>query len=422
MRRRDFLGLALAGLAAGCARRPDPAGVNLMVFGDPAEKAAYESLVHAFLAAHPGAPLTLTHLPSQEDYRRRLALDFAGGRAPDVMLMNYRRYLAFSAKDMLEPLGPRMAASDLADFFPEALEPFTVGDVLMGIPQNVSSLVVYYNRSRFAEAGVPPPRPGWTWDDFLDTALRLTGGGRYGLGVQPRLIRLAPFVWQNGGELAVPHPDSEKKLVFSWAPTPLKPAFELPATRQALQWFVDLQTKHRVVPSRVQEESQDGESRFMSGSTAMYLDSRRAVPTFRDIRSFAWDVAPLPRGRQAASLLHSDAWFVPATCRNKDLAWAFVEFASSVPGQAIMARTGRTVPSRRSVAASPAFGEPEGSRVWLEAIPTLRTLPVMDTWDEVEGLADREIERAFYGESPVDEAAAQMQRLSKEYFDRAITR
>lgn len=418
MRRRDFLGLALAGLAVGCTRRPDPAGVNLMVFGDPAEKAAYEALLQAFLQEHPGAPVTVTHLPSQNDYRRRLALDFAGGRAPDIMLMNYRRYLSFSAKDMLEPLGPRMAASDLADFYPEALEPFTVGKVLMGLPQNVSSLVVYYNRTRFDEANVAYPQAGWTWDDFLETALRLTGGGGHGLGVHPRLIRLAPFIWQNGGELAVPHPDSEKKLVFSWASTPLKPAFELPATRQAMQWFVDLQTKHRVVPTRVEEESQDGESRFMSGTTAMYLDSRRAVPTFREIRGFAWDVAPLPRGRKAVSILHSDAWFVPATCRNKDLACAFVEFASSVQGQTILARTGRTVPSRRSVAESPAFGE----QVWLDTVPTLRALPVMDTWDEVESLADREIERAFYGDVPVDEAAALIQRLSKEYFDRAVTR
>lgn len=444
MQRRDFLGLMLAGVVAGCGRNPEPApspvpttapsggadaAVSFMVFGHPAEKAAFEELVKSFLAGHPGAPLTLTHIPSADDYRRRLALDFAGGRAPDVMLMNYRRYLAFAAKDMLEPLGPRLDASKTlkpADFFPEALEPFTLGDVLMGIPQNVSSLVVYYNRKRFEEAKVPTPKADWTWDDFLDTAKRLTDKGRYGLGVQPLLIRLAPFVWQNGGELAVPHPDSEKKLVFSWASTPMKPAFDLPATRQAMQWFVELQTKHHVVPSRVEEESQDSEARFMSGSTAMFLDSRRAVPSFREIQGFEWDVAPLPRGKKQASILHADGYFVSATSRNKDLAWSFVEFANSPEGQTIMARTGRTVPSLRSVAQSPAFLDakvpPASSRVWLDAVPVMRPLPVMDTWDEVEGLANREIERAFYGDVSVGEAADHIQTLSKEYFDRAITR
>ena len=74
-------------------------------------------------------------------------------------------------------------------------------------PQNVSSLVVYYNRDLFDAAGVPWQRD-WTWLDFLAAAgpspATWTGTGQidqYGVGLKPGLIRLAPFIWQNGGRL-----------------------------------------------------------------------------------------------------------------------------------------------------------------------------------------------------------------------------
>jgi len=76
---------------------------------------------------------------------------------------------------------------------------------LGGIPQNVSSLVVYWNRGLFKKLGVPPPKPDWSWYDFRKTAQALTrdedGDGRtdlHGLAFEPNLSRLAPFIWQAG--------------------------------------------------------------------------------------------------------------------------------------------------------------------------------------------------------------------------------
>ena len=76
--------------------------------------------------------------------------------------------------------------------------------------------------------------------------------------------------------------------------------------QEALTWFTELQTVHHVVPDRVAEESLDSESRFIEGTTAMYFNSRRGTPTYREITAFDWDIAPLPRGTQSAGVLHSD--------------------------------------------------------------------------------------------------------------------
>ena len=40
----------------------------------------------------------------------------------------------------------------------------------------------------------------------------------------------------------------------------------------------------------------------------MFLNSRRGVPTYREISGFDWDVAALPQGKQKAGILHADAY------------------------------------------------------------------------------------------------------------------
>ena len=114
----------------------------------------------AFEVVHPEIDVELIHIPGQSDYRLRLGADFAAGSPPDVVLINYRRYAAFAARGVLEPLESYLRASDViaeTDFYPEAVAPFRWRGELMCIPQNISSLVVYYNKDLFEAAGLPLP-------------------------------------------------------------------------------------------------------------------------------------------------------------------------------------------------------------------------------------------------------------------------
>jgi multiple sugar transport system substrate-binding protein len=410
--------LLIAG-AAGAHAQPG-APVSFMTFGDAAERAAFEKLVAAFAGRSSGIQVTLVHVPGQSDYRRRLGVDFAAGTPADVVLLNYRRYASFAARGVLEPLGPYLQKSRVikeVDFYPEAIAPFVWQGALVCIPQNLSSLAVYYNRDLFRAGGVPGPRDGWTWDDFLRAARALTrdtdGDGRidqYGLGTEVSIFRVAPFIWQNGGELVDdPH-----------APTRL--TLDTPAAREAIQWFVDLQVKHRVAPDLMAEKAESSENRFLNGRLAMFLNSRRGVPTYRTVTGFDWDVAPLPMAKRRAGILHADAYCMPKAGKNKAASWAFIEFANSPEGQRIIAASGRTVPSLRAVAESPAFlgpaAKPRHSRVFLEGIPHIRAVPVMETWVDIEDLVGKELERAYYGRESVDEVIATATRRARPYFAR----
>ena len=198
-------------LLIGCGGDATRPVVSFAIFGEPAELAAYQELVAAFAAAHPEIEIDLRHVPGQSEYRQRLATEFSAGQPPDVMLLNYRRMAPFAVEGGLEPLAPYLRESGViqpADFYPITLQAFTYEGQLWCIPQNMSSLVVYYNQDLFAAAGLAAPAPDWTWADFLDTARALTrdtdGNGQidqYGAGIDASLYRLAPFVWQNGGQL-----------------------------------------------------------------------------------------------------------------------------------------------------------------------------------------------------------------------------
>jgi multiple sugar transport system substrate-binding protein len=250
---------------------------------------------------------------------------------------------------------------------------------------------------------VPAPAAGWTWDDFLAAAQALTdpGAGRYGLGFRPLLIRLAPFVWSNGGELV----DDEA------APTTL--TLDSPATRAAVDFFLDLSLVHGVVPPDAEEQSESSQARFMRGRLGMYLDSRVAVPTLRRIDGFTWDVAPLPvaPGGEPATVLHSDAYCM-ARGGQVAAAWRFIEFAMGERGQTILAASGRTVPSLRAVATSPTFLEPDrppaSAQVFLDAEAHLRATPRTGSWAQVEKEANDLLAEVFYGRV---ERAAGLRRL-----------
>ncbi|HEX5540404.1 MAG TPA: sugar ABC transporter substrate-binding protein [Micromonospora sp.] len=407
----------LATFSAGCGAGAtgDASGLTVVLFGDAEEIAGYRTLIDAFEDANPGLPVTLSPVATQDELMARLTTSFAGGKPPDVFLLNYRRYGQFAAQGVIEPVQSYLNNSPLLneeDFSPRALDAFRFdGKTLTCLPQNLSSLVVYYNVDLFTSAGVPLPHAGWDWDDFLSAARALRGDGIYGAGVAPSIARLAPFIWSHGGEL-VDDPDQPTTLTLTGDP----------ATRKAVDWFLDLQLVHGVVPPDAEEQSESSQARFLRGTLGMYLNSRVAVPTLRTIDGFEWDVASLPVAPDGvpASILHSDAYCMSAGRPNPANAWRFIEFAMSEQGQTILAESGRTVPSRLDVARSDVFLTPDqpprSSHVYLDAEPHLRTTPRTPTWSRVEREADVLLEEIFYGRVEREKGLRQLQEKIRPLF------
>src|SRR4051794_27144355 len=230
--------------------------MSFLVFGEPAEAKAFVDVAKGFQEANPGVTINTDAVPSQPDHLLKLATAFAAGDPPDVWVIDYRRFGLLQNAGVIESAEPYLDKSTVihaTDFYTEPLKPFTVNGQLQCIPMNMSSLEVYYNKDLFDKAGVPYPKEGWTWDDFLKDAIAITKLSTpdekiYGVGIDPQLIRLAPFVWQNGGDIV-------DNTVH-----PTRLTLDTPEAKEAFQWFVDLQNKHHVVASQVENASEQDET------------------------------------------------------------------------------------------------------------------------------------------------------------------
>ncbi|GGS30482.1 ABC transporter substrate-binding protein [Actinokineospora fastidiosa] len=388
-------------LAASACAEPSadgPARITLQIRAEPEEAAVYRSLI----SAYQGGEVELVAV-GRDDHLTRLSTAFASGDAPDVFLINYRDYAPFVQRGAVRAVGPLLEEQGVntADYYEQPLRAFTYNGALQCMPQNISSLVVYWNRALFRDAGAAAPSAGWTWDDFVRTARALTSDGVKGVGIDASITRMAPFIWGSGGAIV----DDDA--------APTRTTLHEPGAKAALQAVLDL-IGTGATPSKEQLAAQGVEEQFMTGKLAMFLSSRVEVPALREQRGLDFDVAALPVMGEPASVLHSDAYCVSSTSENAEAAARFIAYAVGQQGQTITALGGRTVPSLRSVATSPAFlsptRAPASSQVFLDAIPHLRHTPVVPSWPEVEDVIGTQLERAFHDGVPLEEVLAEIQR------------
>jgi multiple sugar transport system substrate-binding protein len=282
-----------------------PAGeVSFMMFGEPAEVAAFQTVADGFEAQNPGAKVTLVPVPGdEEEYHARLASELVGGTPPDVVLIDYDAAAQFYDTGALQSLSIQMGASSVLDpagLYTPAYEAFQWNGEQMCLPLSISSFVVYYNKALFDAAGQAYPKAAGPGMSFLATAQALTkdtdGDGKtdqFGLGFSPGINNVLPFIWQNGGDLLA---EGGQKL-----------ALDTPQAREAIQFVVDWQTKYHIVPNRTEETAQSSDERFEAGTLAMRIASRAATPDWRTLSDLDWDVGPLPRRAQAGNILRSTA-------------------------------------------------------------------------------------------------------------------
>ncbi len=421
MRSRLAASASLLALLAACGGEPGPrageqtssgppAGtLSLQAAGGSGELDALRELVAAYEAARPGVTVQFTGIPSQGDHIAKLSTAFAAGSPPDVFLLNYRRLGPFVDRGVLAPadLGP-LSPDEL---YAPSIDAFTYDGALACVPQNTSSSVAYLNLDLFEQAGVALPAADWTWADLEAAAKQLAARDVAAVGFAPGLRTVAPFVWTAGGEI-VDDTDAPTRVTLDSTPG-----------RRALSYLAGLQQYGVDATSRAAVEPDE---QFAAGDLAVFVDSRRSVPTFRRAEGLSFDVRPLPRAdadRPSASLLASDAYCVAKVSDVPALAADFTAYAVGPEGGAVLARSGRTVPALTSLATSPVFLAPDlqpvSSQVFLDVIPTLRRLPNVGPQDSAEEAADALLEQYFAGRADLDSTVEKVRTATAQEYGRA---
>jgi|Deesub1362B_J571_1020462.scaffolds.fasta_scaffold08034_1 multiple sugar transport system substrate-binding protein len=236
-----------------------------------------ERITARFMEENPDITVTLVGKGGYGDLNTALIAAVAAGDPP-TMAQFYEDWVAAAYKDALMPLDGLIPEDVLADI-PEALLRTGIFDgVLLTIPFNKSTLILFYNTDLVAE----PPK---TWEELLELARALTvdedGDGtpdRFGFGLRPYAEMFTTFFWQAGGQFY--NEDMTECTINS------------EAGLRALNFLLELKAT-----SLYQSGYLSGP--FGSGLVAMYIGSVAGIPYVAraaETGGVSWNTAVLPKG------------------------------------------------------------------------------------------------------------------------------
>ncbi|MCI0435430.1 MAG: sugar ABC transporter substrate-binding protein [Gemmatimonadetes bacterium] len=419
IRRGHHAGLLrlLAGLlaAVGCAGDGSDC-VRVVSWADYREIALEEEIADSFAVRFPSIPVCFESLSGAGIYREKVLTSMAAGTPPGVFLLDGIDIPAFANRGVLLDLTPFAARAgvDTSAFHPRLRELFRPHGRWIAFPKGFTPMVLYYNRNVFDTAGVPYPREGWTWDDFVGIARSLTadtdGDGtinRWGFGWPREFFYLQSWLWAGGGDLITPEG------------TRASGALDSPATVRALEFYLGLATREHVVP-RIEmfrrESSVPILRLFSSNRLGMFVSghwSAQQLDAHERAGRIRYGVASIPtlEGDPAEPVLYASGWAVPHNAPHRRWAVQVAAFLSGDIAQRIRARAGLEIPATPAVANALAAQDTTGREAaFLDIAARGRHTwgARVEKWREVEDVLLDLLDRPLVRGEPVAEVAREL--------------
>jgi multiple sugar transport system substrate-binding protein len=143
-----------------------------------AERAMGEALVADFEKAYPNIKVEQNYI-AYNDYHSRINTMIASGSTPDIMYLNEFLVNEWGEKGVTADLVPyyRDKGIDPKTFYVDSAL-YITGGKLWGVNVTSTTVVLYYNKQMFRDAGITPPPDGavspWTWEQYVAAAKKLT--------------------------------------------------------------------------------------------------------------------------------------------------------------------------------------------------------------------------------------------------------
>jgi multiple sugar transport system substrate-binding protein len=171
----------MAALLPGISLAQDTVTIRYFNFSsDPDHVQDLATLVNEFEAANPGIKVEVSSAP-YNDYFTLLQADFVGGDPADTFELNYESFVSYAANNVLLDLSSYVSPD--APYYPRALEAFQYKGIQGALPETFSTVLLFYNKDLFDQAGIAYPAADWTWDDAVTAAkaIRALGDDIWGL-------------------------------------------------------------------------------------------------------------------------------------------------------------------------------------------------------------------------------------------------
>lgn len=252
-----------------------------------------DGMIAEFEAENPDVRVTAIYSGNYDDTRVRALSAIASGEPAQLAVLFSIDVYDLIEQDLIAPFDELITDDAgqawLDSFYPGLMANSTVEGHVWGIPFQRSTIVAYYNKDKFREAGLNPDSPPATWDEMVEAGKALTKGSTWGLMVPSTgypYWMFQAFAIQNGVELM--------------SGDGLETYFDDPAVIEALEFWRSLSVEHGIMPGGTIEWGTLRQA-FIEGQAAMMWHTTGNLTAVKNEASFDFGVSVLPGNVRAGS-------------------------------------------------------------------------------------------------------------------------
>ena len=203
--------------------------------------------MNADFEAETGIHVVVQPVPGDEDeYKAKINIDLMGGSDVDVVeTLGPKDYSRQVSAGFFMPLNEAVEEAGINPYeIYGANLPVEDDGNYYALPFKQEMYCVFYNKAIFDEAGVPYPEGPWTWDEYVETAQKLTDKSRgvYGSFMNADL----PWMYMPAQQLAVPFYKEDGSCNF-----------DDPVFKEYAEWFKYISNELGVQPSVAELEAEN---------------------------------------------------------------------------------------------------------------------------------------------------------------------
>ena len=308
--------------------------------------------------------IQVVYEPVADSFDAYLYNALSAGTAPDLFYVDIFWSEPIFRAGQVEPLNRYLASSSrlsAGDIIPNLLDSFTIDGQIYGIPKDMNTLAVFYNKDLFDEAGVPYPDANDDWNTLADKLRRVSEAtGVYGTALVPKFERFGAFAYAAG---FVPFDENGHTDLSQ------------PGFRAAFDWYTGLFEQGLAVQPADIGADWPG-SALANEQIAVAFEGGWIIGFLRDqAPNMRYGVAPMPKAPitgKRGNMIYTVSWSMNAASQVKDAAFRVLEELTSPEAQQWVLERGLAIPSRSALADNPYFDEPtaeaQANRIIFEGV------------------------------------------------------
>ena len=288
-----------------------------------------DKMAEDFEKENPGIKIKPIYTGTYQDSITKALTAVKSGEPPVTSILLSTDMFTLIDEDAIVPFDDLVKTPEdqawLKSFYPAFMENSQTGGKTWGIPFQRSTIVLYYNKELFKEAGLDPNRPPQNWKEQVEYAQKLTKRDASGKVTQWGIqIPSSGFPYWLFQALAI----QAGTNLMNQAGT--QTYYDRPEVIEGLTYWVDLVRKHRVHPEGIVEWGTTPRD-FFERKVAMMWTTTGNLTNVRNNAKFDFGVAMLPAGKQRGSPTGGGNFYLfkKSTPQQRDAAFKFIKWVTT---------------------------------------------------------------------------------------------